>query len=107
MAAPAVGDYIDPMESGNSAIDIKSMLNSKGYIIPQSSVDSIRSIPAVIMLDIEKLKEKREKILYLNESKGFNCSYCNEKNYSQWRSIDGEEGEFLVCGNCNKVVEVR
>lgn len=100
-----VGKYVDPLKSGNSAIDIKGMMKQAGYIVSQGAIDSLKEIPMEIKTEIANIEKDQVTIERLKESKEFICPYCKEKNISDWRK--DADGEFLICGACNLVVEVR
>jgi hypothetical protein len=102
-----VGDLLDPKVLGYDAIDLKTLLQEAGYVMPQGSVAKLPRIPGEVQAQIDAIKADREAYADLEEHETFFCPYCNENNGSSWRKEVATGIEFLACGNCYKVVEVR
>lgn len=100
-----VGDYVNPLISGNKAIDVKGMMKDAGYITGQGSIDSLKQIPVEVDTEIKRIQKDQEDIERLSEIARFTCPACGEINVSNWRK--DKDGEFLICGACDKVTEVR
>lgn len=100
------GERVDPIEVGNTAIDIKSILKEFGFTVGQAGVKALEKIPLEVQLEIEriqKLQARYDRLDYVE----FICKNCGTRNGSQWRK-DNETGDvFLVCGNCDTVAEVK
>jgi hypothetical protein len=101
------GDKLDAIALGHEAIDLKSLLHAAGYIMPQGSVAKLPRLPGEVEAQIANLEAEKEKYLHCSDSKSFTCQFCNTRNTSDWRIEVATGQEFLVCGDCNKVVEVR
>ena len=102
-----VGDKLDPVSLGHIAIDIKGLLLEAGYVMPQGSVAKLPRLPGEVEAKITMIKAEQEKYATLEETKRFDCPFCSTGNSSSWRKEVATGTEFLVCGDCNKVVEVR
>jgi hypothetical protein len=101
------GDKLDPIALGHEAIDLKSLLHAAGYIMPQGSVAKLPRLPGEVEAQITAMEEDRERYGHCGDSKQFVCSFCNTNNYGDWRVEVVTGQEFIACGDCNKVVEVR
>jgi len=102
-----IGDSLDPIIIGHSMIDTKTLLKEAGYIVPQGSVAKLPTIPADVQKQIDELKQAQEKYSTCQESGYFTCTFCGARNYTNWRKEVDTGIEFLVCGDCHKVAEVR
>lgn len=103
-----IGDSLDPVALGHSAIDIKTLLKDAGYVVPQGSVAKLPPLPPEVQSEINALKAEQEKYAHcLGDSEMFDCQFCKTKNVSEWRKEMATGVEFLTCGDCHKVVEVR
>ncbi len=102
-----VGDKLDARVLGHDPIDLKSLLQAAGYVMPQGSVAKLPRIPGEVEAQIVALEADREKYGTLDEMKTFKCPFCEETNGSAWRTEVATGIKFLVCGNCHKVVEVQ
>lgn len=103
-----VGDKIDPIALGHNPIDIKGLLLEYGYVMPQGSVAKLPLLPGEVQAEITKLKELQEQYETVGEdSKRFNCQFCETINVSNWRKEISTGIEFLSCGSCHTVVEVK
>ena len=101
------GDVLNPIETGNQAIDVKTILKECGFVVPQTSVDNFNKIPAEAELKIAECKVAQSKYEMQKETAVFTCKYCGERNSANYKK-EVETGDiFLVCGNCNTVVEVK
>jgi predicted RNA-binding Zn-ribbon protein involved in translation (DUF1610 family) len=101
------GDVIDPIALGHQAIDVKGLLVQLGYVVPQASIAKLTKIPAEVEAQVEALVASRELYETQQESVEFLCEYCGEKNSSNYKKEKSTGTVFLVCGSCNKVVEVK
>lgn len=102
-----IGTKLDPIALGFQAIDIKGLIQECGYVMPQGSVAKLPKLPAEVEVEIAKQKASQEAYETLEDFKVFHCPYCDTKNISNWKKEVATGTEFLVCGNCNSVVEVR
>lgn len=102
-----LGDKLDPLSLGNMAIDLKGMLQEAGYIMPQGSIAKLPRIPGEVEAQIEAIKADQEKYVILEELSYFTCPYCGTNNSSSWRKEVATGQEFVACGECSKVVEVK
>ncbi len=102
-----IGTQLDPIALGFKAIDIKGLIHECGYVMPQGSVAKLPKLPAEVEMEIAKQKASQEAYETLEDFKVFHCQYCETKNVSNWKKEVSTGSEFLVCGNCNTVVEVR
>ena len=101
------GDKLNPVEIGHQDIDIKTLLKDAGYIVPQTSAGKLTKIPSDVQLQIEELEQARENYETLEETANFKCPYCGEKNSGHYKKEISTGTVFLICGNCNTVVEVK
>jgi hypothetical protein len=102
-----IGDKLDAQALGHTAIDIKGLLLEHGYVMPQGSSAKLPLLPPEVQAAIAALEVEREKYGTLDESKAFVCPYCEESNGAAWRVEVATGTEFLACGCCHAVVEVR
>jgi len=102
-----IGDKLDPIAIGHNAIDVKGILLSYGYALPQGSFAKLPLLPGEVQAEIAKQKESQEQYGTLDESKVFTCQHCNTANSGAWRTEVSTGTEFLVCGDCHTVTEVR
>jgi hypothetical protein len=118
-----VGDKLDPVALGHTAIDTKGLLLEHGYVMPQGSIAKLPQLPGEVQAAITAIEVLREQYETLDESKAFDCpfhktSYVDKdgdtiavempvRNYGMWRKEVSSGIEFLVCGECHRVVEVR
>ena len=104
-----VGDKIDPVVLGHIAIDLKGLLQASGYVMPQGSVAKLPRIPAEVQKQIDDIHMLQEQYEYTGEVKEFYCPapLCGTKNSAEYRREVSTGTEFLVCGECNTVAEVR
>lgn len=101
------GDTLDPVALGHRSVDIKGIMREHGYNVPQVSIAKIQAIPDDVQTEIAAIKKLQERYFYLNEVVVFTCKTCGEKISASWKR-DMEDGtEFLVCGSCDTVAEVR
>lgn len=65
MAKFKVGDFIDPIETGNSAIDVKKLLRDNGYVV-DCAIDNIPLYiyPAIVITEIDAIKVKKQSLLH-------------------------------------------
>jgi hypothetical protein len=101
------GDKLDAQALGHTAIDIKGLLLEAGYVMPQGSIAKLPLLPGEVQAAIAALKSMQEAYETLDESKSFACPYCGTANGSMWRREVATGAEFLACGDCHTVVEVR
>ena len=102
-----IGDKLDPLSLGHIAIDIKGLLLEHGYVMPQGSIAKLPMLPGEVQAEITRIKASQEQYESTDESKAFICSFCNTANSSVWRREVSTGTIFLVCGECNVVVEVK
>jgi len=102
-----VGDKLDPVALGHNGIDIKGLLLEHGYAMPQGSIAKLPLLPGEVQAAIANIEALREAYTTLDESKAFKCQFCNEQNGSAWRVEVATGSEFVACGECHIVVEVR
>lgn len=102
-----VGDKLDAQALGHTAIDVKGLLLEAGYVMPQGSIAKLPLLPGEVQAAIATLEAMREAYGTLDESKAFTCPHCGTSNSSAWRVELASGIEFLVCGECHTVVEVR
>jgi len=102
-----IGDKLDPGSLGHEAIDLKSLLLAAGYVMPQGSVAKLPRLPGEVEAQIALMETDRERYGYCEDSKAFACQFCGTGNASQWRVEVATGKEFLVCGDCHTVTEVR
>lgn len=95
MAKFKVGDFIDPIETGNSAIDVKKLLRDNGYVV-DCAIDNIPLYiyPAIVITEIDAIKVKKAKFTTLSATLEFICSFCNTRNIASWRGH--ESGNFVI-----------
>jgi len=101
------GDKLDPIALGHEAIDLKSLLHAAGYIMPRGSVAKLPRLPGEVEAQIAMLEAEQEKYTYCEDSKSFECQFCKTRNAASWRKEVATGQEFLACGDCHRVVEVR
>jgi hypothetical protein len=117
------GDRLDPVALGHNAIDVKGLLLEYGYVMPQGSIAKLPQLSGEVQAAITAIEALREQYGTLDESKAFDCpfhemSYIDEngnpavmvtpvRNYGSWRKEVSSGIEFLACGECHRVVEVR
>ncbi len=102
-----VGDLLNAVAIGHTAIDIKSLLMEHGYVMPQGSIAKLPRLPGEVEAVITQLKDEQEKFETLEDNKAFTCQFCNTGNSGAWRKEVATGQEFLVCGECHTVVEVK
>ncbi len=102
-----IGDKLDAQALGHTAIDVKSILLAHGYVMPQGSSSKLPLLPPEVQAEIAALEAEREKYGTLDESKIFTCPYCDTANGAAWRVEVATGTEFVACGECHTVVEVR
>lgn len=102
-----VGDKLDPVALGHDAIDVKGLLLEYGYVMPQGSIAKLPQLPGEVQAKIAEMEALKEQYETLDESKSFACPYCKESNGAAWRKEVATSQEFLACGCCHTVVEVR
>lgn len=102
-----IGDKLDPQALGHNAIDIKGLLLEHGYVMPQGSIAKLPLLPGEVQAAIANLEALREAYLTIDESKTFTCEFCSTLNSSSWRKEVSTGQEFLCCGECHSIVEVR
>ena len=102
-----VGDILNPIETGSQAIDLKTILRECGYVVPQTSADNFSKIPADVGLKIAEYKAAQSKYETQKETVIFKCEYCKELNSASYKKEVATGSIFLVCGECNTVVEVK
>lgn len=101
------GDRLDPVALGHDAIDVKGLLLEAGYVMPQGSIAKLPRLPGEVEAKIADMEASREQYATLDESKAFVCPFCKESNGAAWRKEVSTSQEFLACGCCHAVVEVR
>lgn len=101
------GDTLDPVAIGHRAIDIKGMMREHGYNVPQVSIAKIAVIPPDVQAEVVAIKKAQERYFYLNEVVVFECKRCGEKVSASWKRDMTDGTEFIVCGSCDMVAEVR
>ena len=102
-----VGDKLDPLALGHKAIDLKSLLLEAGYVMPQGSTAKLPRLPGEVEAQIAAIEEDQARYGYCEDSKSFKCQFCGTGCASAWRKEVATGAEFLACGDCNRVVEVR
>ena len=102
-----VGEKLDPVAIGHTAIDIKGLLLEAGYVMPQGSIAKLPRMPGEVEAKITEMKSMQEKYETLEETASFQCSFCGTNNSGAWRKEVATGQEFLVCGDCHTVTEVR
>ena len=102
-----IGEKLNPIEIGSQAIDVKTILRECGYVAPQTSADNFTKIPADVELKIAEYKAIQSKYEIQKETAIFKCEYCKELNSASYKKEVATGDLFLVCGNCDKVVEVK
>jgi len=102
-----IGDKLDPRVLGHDPLDLKTLLQNAGYVMPQGSVAKLPRIPGEVQAQITLLEDEQCKYAALDDTKQFTCQFCNENNGSTWRKEVATGQEFLACGCCHAVVEVR
>jgi len=102
-----IGDKLDAQALGHTAIDVKSILLAHGYVMPQGSSSKLPLLPPEVQAEIAALEAEREKYGTLDETKAFACPYCGTSNGAAWRVEVATGAEFVCCGECHTVVEVR
>jgi hypothetical protein len=111
-----IGDQLDAVALGHTAIDVKGLLLEYGYVIPQGSIAKLPQLPGEVQATITAIEALREQYETLDESKAFDCPFHKTshvdvetivRNYGSWRKEVSSGTEFLVCGECHRVVEVR
>jgi len=102
-----IGDKLDPVAIGHTAIDIKGLLIEAGYVMPQGSIAKLPRLPGEVEARITEMKAAQEKFETLDETKAFHCAHCSTNNSGAWRKETATGQEFLVCGECHTVTEVR
>lgn len=101
------GDQLDALSLGHSSIDIKGLLLQYGYVMPQGSIAKLPLLPGEVQAEIARIKAIQEQYEMTDESKRFECQYCTTTNVSNWRKEVSTGTEFLACGECHRVVEVK
>lgn len=99
-----IGDMLDPVEIGHSAIDWKNLAREAGYTT--AAVKAMERVPEEVKGEVERLKGLQERYTTLEKPSHFICRFCGDRNSSQWRYDVVEEMSFVVCGSCHRVVEV-
>ena len=102
-----VGDRLDPLTLGHQAIDLKSLLLGAGYVMPQGSTAKLPRLPGEVEAQIAAIEEEQARYGHCSDSKSFKCQFCGTGCASEWRREVASGTEFLACGDCNRVVEVR
>lgn len=102
-----IGDKLDPLALGHIAIDIKGLLLEHGYVMPQGSIAKLPLLPGEVQAEIARIEDSQEQYETLDESKRFECQFCNTVNVSNLRRETSTGTVFLACGECHAVVEVR
>jgi predicted SprT family Zn-dependent metalloprotease len=102
-----VGDTLDAVALGHTAIDVKRMARDAGYVMPQGSVAKLGKVPPEVAAEVAKLEAEREQYERSGDVAVFDCQHCEEHNSSEWRRDVATGQEFLACGVCNRVVKVR
>ena len=102
-----VGKELNAIALGHQGIDVKGLLLSFGYIMPQGSSASLPKLPGEVEAEISKQKESQKQYETLDESKIFQCQFCQTNNSTNWKKEVSTNIEFLACGECHKVVEVK
>lgn len=102
-----IGDKLDPLTLGHRAIDLKSLLLEAGYVMPQGSTAKLPRLPGEVEAQIAAIEDDQARYGYCEDSKPFVCPFCGAGCASAWRKEVATGAEFLVCGDCNRVVEVR
>lgn len=102
-----IGDKLDARSLGHEAIDLKSLLLAAGYVMPQGSVAKLPRLPGEVDAQIAAIEADQEQYGYCEDSKTFSCQFCGTGNASSWRKEVATGTEFLACGDCHRVVEVR
>jgi len=102
-----IGDKLDAQALGHDGIDVKGLLLEAGYVMPQGSIAKLPRLPGEVEAKIAEIEAEREAYGTLDESKAFACQYCKESNGAAWRIEVATGTEFLACGCCHTVVEVR
>jgi len=102
-----IGDKLDPISLGHNAIDLKTLLQSSGYVMPQGSVAKLPRIPSEVQKQIDDIQASQEQYITLSDSEVFGCEFCGTNNSGQWRKEILTGIEFIVCGECHTVVGVR
>lgn len=102
-----IGDKLDPGSLGHEGIDLKSLLLAAGYVMPQGSVAKLPRLPGEVEAQIAAMEADKERYGTLADSKAFGCQFCQTNNNSAWRVEVATGQEFLACGDCHRVVEVR
>jgi hypothetical protein len=101
------GTKLDPVALGHDGIDVKGLLLEAGYVMPQGSITKLPRLPGEVEAKIAEIEALREQYETLEDSKAFVCPYCKESNGAAWRKEVSTAVEFLACGCCHSVVEVR
>lgn len=102
-----IGDRLDPRSLGHEAIDLKSLLLAAGYVMPQGSVAKLPRLPGEVEAQIAAIEAEQEQYTYLEDAPAFTCQFCGTGNASRWRKEAATGSEFVACGDCHRVVEVR
>ncbi len=118
-----IGDQLDAVALGHTAIDVKGLLLEHGYVMPQGSIAKLPQLPGEVQAAITAIEALREQYETLDDSKSFDCPFHKTpyvdkdgdtavvetivRNYGSWRKEVSSGTEFLVCGECHRVVEVR
>jgi hypothetical protein len=100
-----VGEKLDPMALGHRAIDLKGMLKTAGYVVPQSSAGELTKMPATVQAEVARVEELQKAYgRDAGKTVRFECPHCGEINSGNPRT-DGV-ATFLVCGACDTMAEV-
>jgi len=100
-----IGDYIDPVDLGHSAVDWKSLAREVGYTT--TAIKTMERVPEEIRSDVDKAKERQSRYEYVDKAISFVCRFCGDRNGSMWRHDVIDDVDFVACGSCHKVVEVK
>jgi hypothetical protein len=101
------GDQLDPVALGHNAIDVKGLLLEYGYVMPQGSIAKLPQLPGEVQAAITAIEALREQYETLDDPRPFICQHCDAHNHGMWRKEVSSGTEFLACGECHRVVEVR
>lgn len=102
-----VGNKLDALSLGHNPIDIKGLLLEHGYVMPQGSIAKLPLLPGEVQAAIAQIQNLQEQYTTLQESKRFDCQFCATTNISNWRKEVSSGIEFLACGECHTIVEVK
>jgi hypothetical protein len=75
--------------------------------MPQGSTAKLPRLPGEVEAQIAAIEAEQEAYVYVDDSKSFVCQFCQTGNASNWRKEVATGTEFVACGDCHRVVEVR